>query len=1127
MWSNSTRVVSVLGSPVAFNPASQNNQIHVRRCRTTSKLLVRGAGSIRQLSHLSQSATIANTRGLHFQLPHAPAAKLHLLVESSIAIDQLQPVSKETMCGGELEILKISGLNVAPAPDGRDRRGEERNIRVWTPPGYDSAKGDYPVLYLNDGQNLFNSKESFSGVSWEAASTASELILAGVLPPFIIVGIDHANEFRSLDYLPCRPGTGAGNFRPEASGWPGGGVEQFLKEVVETIVPAVSQKYGASTDPAKTSFGGSSFGGICGLYMAMRYPEAFGSVLVESPSFWMDDAKVLDVLSEYSGAWPERVFLASGECEFSGTRDRSAPAGKEVDSLLNNYFQQAVLMLRTKGLDEARMQSFLEPDAAHNEADWARRFPKALESVFSNLWDNQAYQTHLAASKALAAEAAAAAKGAASSGTCYFTVPKVLVAGELGHLFYMKTGTGLKHASRIQAHVGFNGWSVGVEDLPMSTTELDDVLCVPVRVPVDATEGNFCFFDTEGNWDSNNGSNYSVLVAQPDPVASAPAPEPAGPVPEAVAPVVDAKSSAAAASEEKPAGSKFFEQMSDEDKEKFAKEQGPNGYNSFYFSLPGTLEPGEKGTIYVNRNLSMPLQGSSGPLKLLYGFNSWQMGNGEVELSQGALPSIDGADWWAGEFTAPKGAVQMNFVLNAGDQWDNNNEEDHTMLVEDPALRAPVSDEKKAEFDKVAAEVWEANGAKFFFTVPSPLVAGQPGAVYMNRKRSIVGLADKQPVMFTGFNSWSVGNSEQVMVQTELPKYDDIDWFAGYFNVPDSAFEQALAFCDTDKVIYDNNDDNDYMTQVTAKAKRPPRTIACIESEQDMAGGKLQVVRLNARPGASRRSKWKEERMIRVWTPPGYHKDMCGEKGIPVLYLNDGKNLFEDWLAHQGVSWNAGHCAGHLIGSGKLPPFMIVGIDSPGPFRSQCYLPFPPGIGIHDHRPDAAKWPGGEVEPYMERVVQELLPMINTEYGGSLERERLCFGGASFGGVNAIYTAMYYPDVFSSVLVESPSLWSGMGRFLGTMYEHEGEWAERIFMGTGTLEYSYTRDHDWPEMDYQLLKYTEEAMEIMERKGVTQSSGRLAYQVEQGAGHIESAWGGRLYGSLQFLCRHWFDEMNK
>ena len=55
-----------------------------------------------------------------------------------------------------------------------------------------------------------------------------------------------------------------------------------------------------------------------------------------------------------------------------------------------------------------------------------------------------------------------------------------------------------------------------------------------------------------------------------------------------------------------------------------------------------------------------------------------------------------------------------------------------------------------------------------------------------------------------------------------------------------------------------------------------------------------------------RSARWKEERQIRVWTPPGYHKGMCGEEGVPVLYMNDGINLYEDWLAHQGVSWNAG-----------------------------------------------------------------------------------------------------------------------------------------------------------------------------------------------------------------------------
>lgn len=178
-----------------------------------------------------------------------------------------------------------------------------------------------------------------------------------------------------------------------------------------------------------------------------------------------------------------------------------------------------------------------------------------------------------------------------------------------------------------------------------------------------------------------------------------------------------------------------------------------------------------------------------------------------------------------------------------------------------------------------------------------------------------------------------------------------------------------------------------------------------------------------------------------------------------MLLMNDGKNLFEDWLAHQGVSWNAAHVAADLIGNGKLPPFIIVGVDSPGPFRSQCYLPFPPGIGAHNHRPDAEKWPGGDVSSYMERLVGELLPLINSQWGGSLVPARLCFAGASFGGVNALYTAMKYPHVFHSVLAESPSLWSGEGRFLDEyMKTHEGEWSQKIFVGTGTLEVSGAPD---------------------------------------------------------------------
>ena len=95
--------------------------------------------------------------------------------------------------------------------------------------------------------------------------------------------------------------------------------------------------------------------------------------------------------------------------------------------------------------------------------------------------------------------------------------------------------------------------------------------------------------------------------------------------------------------------------------------------------------------------------------------------------------------------------------------------------------------------------------------------------------------------------------------------------------------------------------------------------------------------------------------MLRVWLPPGYDKDKFGERGWPVLYMNDAQNLYEDWLAHQGVAWKAGEVAAHLIGSKTLPPFIIVGIDGARPFRSLNFCPYPPGSGKGNFRQDAAR----------------------------------------------------------------------------------------------------------------------------------------------------------------------------
>ena len=100
--------------------------------------------------------------------------------------------------------------------------------------------------------------------------------------------------------------------RPEAKDWPGGGVAPYCSEILDVVVPLTTARYGSSCAPARMVFGGSSFGGICALAMAMQHPGRFGGLLVESPSFWMAEGKVLEDVLRYDGGWPQRVFLAMG-----------------------------------------------------------------------------------------------------------------------------------------------------------------------------------------------------------------------------------------------------------------------------------------------------------------------------------------------------------------------------------------------------------------------------------------------------------------------------------------------------------------------------------------------------------------------------------------------------------------------------------------------------------------------------------------------------------------------------------------------------------------------------------------------------------------------------------------------
>lgn len=244
----------------------------------------------------------------------------------------------------------------------------KRYLRVWVPPGYDLPENSghrYPVFYLNDGQNLFESATSFTGIEWQVDETADRMIRVGAIPPAIFVGIDNARVERLKEYLPYRS-LNPLVLRPLGDRYP-----RFL---TQEVMPFVAQNYRVAKGPENTSLGGSSLGGLIALYVVIAAPGIFGKVLIESPSLWVANRQILREARSVR-QWPEKVFLGIGTREI-GRDDKDQQTVENVRELER--------ILRRNGLDERRLRVIIADGATHSEAAWAARFPEALQFLFGS-----------------------------------------------------------------------------------------------------------------------------------------------------------------------------------------------------------------------------------------------------------------------------------------------------------------------------------------------------------------------------------------------------------------------------------------------------------------------------------------------------------------------------------------------------------------------------------------------------------------------------------------------------------------------------------------------------------------------------------------------------------------------
>jgi predicted alpha/beta superfamily hydrolase len=277
-----------------------------------------------------------------------------------------------------------SGVGARPSQNGELHLHElksqifdnTRTIRVWLPPGYfEDGSRHYPVLYLNDGQSVF-SENDLDGDKphWDAEKTAERLIESGEIEPLILVGVDSAGKHqRPNEYLPFPDAF----LEPPVPEPRGGEYPRFLRQ---EVIPLVQKYYRVKEGDGSAAVGGSSYGALAALYAAANYPKLFGRILLESPSLYVDNARILREIEKLE-SWRPLVYVGVGTNEEGLSRCEPHRLQGDVNAEAVRDVERLAGILQGKGLGE-RVRTVVEPCARHREEAWRRRFAGALRFLF-------------------------------------------------------------------------------------------------------------------------------------------------------------------------------------------------------------------------------------------------------------------------------------------------------------------------------------------------------------------------------------------------------------------------------------------------------------------------------------------------------------------------------------------------------------------------------------------------------------------------------------------------------------------------------------------------------------------------------------------------------------------------
>lgn len=220
-----------------------------------------------------------------------------------------------------------------------------RRVWIYLPEGYTQTKKRYPVLYMHDGQNVFDDTSSFSG-EWGV----DEYLDSSTAKPCIVVAVDHGGKDRISEYCPYdmeRFGKGTGH--------------AYVDFLTKTLRPYINKKYRTKKCRKYTFISGSSMGGLISMYALLKYPRVYGGAGVFSPAFWVGP-KIFDDMKSTGKKLKSKVYLYAGMQEGETMVPMTLRATEELD---NN--------------SRSTIRTVIRQEGKHNEARWRVEFPLFYE----------------------------------------------------------------------------------------------------------------------------------------------------------------------------------------------------------------------------------------------------------------------------------------------------------------------------------------------------------------------------------------------------------------------------------------------------------------------------------------------------------------------------------------------------------------------------------------------------------------------------------------------------------------------------------------------------------------------------------------------------------------------------